>query len=124
MSNSDKRIATVVFASILIHLVTLTLNLAITVFALLTTLLNLVVGASILTYWTQKQIRITQHYLELREIFVLGFEVIVISCAVCSILMQNIQWLHVAHIVILVIHLIFLLLFFVFMLTFKMKKLF
>ncbi len=124
MSNSDKRISAAVAFGIIIHLVILTLGFIIPSFFISTPLLNLIVGLSILAYWLQKQIRITQHYFELREFVVLSSEVIVIASAVCSLLMRQIQWLSVAQVVILSVHLIALLVFFVFMITFKMKKLF
>ncbi len=125
MSPSDKRISAAIATIILIHVTVLALGLKIPAFSFLIALINLLVSSSILIYWTQKQIRITQHFLELREILVLLFEVIVLGCAGYSLFIHHpIQWLTIVNLSVLGIHLLVLLAFFVFMLTFKMKKLF
>ena len=90
----------------------------------LISLLNLATSLSILTYWIQKQIRISQHIFEFREMSVLCFEIVVIGCAIYSHIFNIFSdWMKVIHLTLFGIHLCFLILFLAFMLTFKMKRL-
>src|SRR6187549_2301466 len=125
MSLSDKRISAVVATVIMIHIAIFVTVLFLPTLSYLTAVVNLVIGSSICIYWIQKQLRITQHIFELREIIALTLEVVVIGCSIYSILLsEQIARLDVVNLFILIVHLLMLLVFLVFMLTFKMKKLF
>jgi hypothetical protein len=125
MSHSDKRISALVATVILIHIAIFVTALLRPTLSYLTASTNLVVGSSICIYWFQKQLRITRHIFELREIIALTFEVVVIGCSIYSILLpEQIAWLNTVNLFILIVHLLMLLIFLVFMLTFKAKKLF
>jgi len=125
MSLSDKRISAVVATVILIHIAIFVTVLFLPTLSYLTAVVNLVIGSSICIYWIQKQLRITQHIFELREIIALTLEVVVIGCSVYSMLLsEQIAWLNSTNLFILIVHLLMFLAFFIFMLTFKMKKIF
>lgn len=88
-------------------------------------LLNTITSASILFYWIRKQLRITQHIYELREMVVLCLEIIFLGISVYTFFINlPIQWLTITGYVISGIHFIVLIVFLIFTLTFKMKKLF
>ena len=88
-------------------------------------LLNAIFGFIILTYWTQHEMRITQHAKDVREIVFLCSEVLIFAVSIYFILSGRLYyWLTILQYVIFALHLIMLLLLFAFMLTFKMKKLF
>lgn len=87
-------------------------------------LLNLVDGMLILLYWIQKQLSITQHFVDTTEILVLSFEMIVIASASYLLMSKKVSnSLVIMQHVLFGIHLLVLILFLVFMLTIKMKRL-
>ena len=125
MNKSDQWVNVMLAILILIHVSILIIGLVIHKLPVLIPLLNIAVAFSIIIYWIQKQLRIEQHFNDMREMIVLGMEVIVIATAVYFInTLHRDQWLKVMQYVIFGIHLICLLLFLIFMLTFKMKRLF
>lgn len=125
MSSSDKKNSVAIAIIILIHVTILAIGPTIATRSFLIALLNLIASSSFIIYWTQKQLRITQHFIELREIAVLSFEVIAISFSVYYMFQhQQIQWLNVVNFIVFGTHILVLLLLLVIMLTFKMKKLF
>ena len=124
MSKSDQWIIITVVVFILIHLSIWVVGFLTNKLSYLTAGLNLVAGLSIIVYWVQKQLRIEQHYVELREIIVLCFELLVIGCTVYSFISR--QWdnrIRIAQYIFFGIHLAALLLVLIFMLTFKMNRL-
>jgi hypothetical protein len=87
-------------------------------------MINAVTALAILIYWIQKQLHITQHYVETREIIFLGVEALFAGISIYTLFSSLItHWLKVAQYIIFSLHLIVLVLFLIFMLTFKMKKL-
>jgi len=85
---------------------------------------NLVAGLSVLIYWIQKQLRITQHLFGIIEILMLVFEIIVIASAIYFLVSKKvINSVVIMQYVFFGIHLLALVLLLVFMLTFKMKRL-
>lgn len=124
MSKSDQWIIITVVVFILIHLSIWVVGFLTNKLSYLTADLNLVAGLSIIVYGVQKQLRIEQHYVELREIIVLCFELLVIGCTVYSFISR--QWdngIRIAQYIFFGIHLAALLLVLIFMLTFKMNRL-
>ncbi len=90
----------------------------------LTGLFNLLAGAVILIYWVQKQLRIDQHYIETREILVLGSALFMTGIAVYSFSTNQWGgWLKIMHYIFFGLNLLALVLFLVFMLCFKMNRL-
>lgn len=85
---------------------------------------NAVTAIAILVYWAQKQVNITQHYVETREIFFLGVEVLFAGISIYTFFysLAN-HWLKITQYIIFSLHLIAIVLFLIFMLTFKVKRL-
>jgi len=87
-------------------------------------MLNLVAGSSVLIYWIQKQLRITQHLFGITEILMLVFEIALVASAIYFLVSKKvINSVVIMQYVFFGIHLLALVLLFVFMLTFKMKRL-
>lgn len=87
--------------------------------------LNVFTASAILIYWTSKQLRITQHYYDSREIVFLCVECLFAVIAIYSISTSTTnQFLNIMKYVIYGVHLAAMLLLLLFMLTFKMNKLF
>lgn len=124
MPNSNQWVLIIVIAIITVFLTVFVMGYKTNQLAFFIPLLNLVSALTLLLYWLQKQIRITQHNIDLREIMVLSLEVIVMSCAIYSIMShQHQHWLSVIQYIFFAIHLLCLILFLVFVLTFKTKRL-
>ncbi len=88
-------------------------------------LLNSVAALSILLYWTIKQLSITQHYFEVREVVVIFIEVLILCFSLYGLFGKTLtKWPKILTYGIFGTHFIVLVLFLLFVLTFKMKKLF
>ena len=125
MSKSDQWINLAVVFLIVIHLSVWIIGYKTHKLCSLITWLNLVVGLSVFFYWIQHEISITQHIFEVREMLVLSLEVILIGCALYSLVTHQWNaWLKIIQYFFFGIHLIILISFLIFMLTFKMNKLF
>jgi hypothetical protein len=124
MAKSNQTVLMILITLILLFLAVLIIGYKTNQLAFLIPLLNLASGSSLLIYWIQKQIRITQHIFELSEMSVLGAEMIVVGCAFYALMGKaEYPWLRVLHYVFWTIHFLCLGAFLVFMLTFKIKKL-
>ena len=124
MPNSNQSVLIILIAITALFLTVLIIGYKTNQIAFLIPLLNLVSGSSLLIYWVQKQVRMTQHIFELREISVLIFEMIVIGCAFYALMSKaEYPWLRLLQYVFWTLHFFCLLAFLVFMLTFKMKRL-
>jgi len=123
MSTSDKQLSVVVALVVLLHAAIFITELVSSSLGAIV-YLNLTVSMSLLLYWTQKQLRIQQHSIELREVVVLVFETAVAGCSVYTLIEEPARWLRVTHVVISGVHFLAVLAFFIFMLTFRMKRLF
>jgi hypothetical protein len=87
--------------------------------------LNGLTALTLIAYWVLREIRITQHFIETREIVVLSIEALIIAISVYSILSAFLNsWIKVAQYCIFGVHFLCLVLFLIFMLTFKMDRLF
>lgn len=79
---------------------------------------------TLLVYWLNKQIRITQRHTEGREIIVLAAELLVLLSAIAAIVYSQLAgWLHIMQVIIFFIHFVVLVLAAIFMWSWKMKKL-
>ena len=77
-----------------------------------------------LGYWVIKQLQIQQHHVELREMLVLGIEVLIFFVAVYAIVSGNkYKWMTTMQYILFGIHLLVLVIAVVFMFTFKINKL-
>jgi hypothetical protein len=124
MSKSDQWVIIIVIAMLLLHLVLWTAGYRANKLSLFIAAANLVTGSSLIIYWAVKQLQITQHYIELREVVVLGLEVIVVACAVYEITVsQKSNLVKVVQYIFFGIHFTVLIAALIFLLTFKMNKL-
>ena len=88
-------------------------------------LCNVICGLVIIIYWIQHEIKITQHYADIKEIFVLCFESLVVGISVYTIAVTQVSsWIKITQYIIFGSHFTSLIAFLIFMFTFKMKKLF
>ncbi|MDB5279213.1 MAG: hypothetical protein JWR61_4168 [Ferruginibacter sp.] len=124
MNKTDQWVLIIVVAVIVLHLSVWVFGYRMNKLPFLTAIVNLLAGASVIIYWAVRQLMVTQHYIETRELVVLGFEIIVIACAVYTIVAgQKSILLKVTQYVFFGIHLTVLLAALIFLLTFKMNKL-
>lgn len=124
MSRSDQGVLFIALAAAGTHISAFIAGLVTNRLPYFMSILNLVCSLVLVLYWIQKQVRITQHIFETREMLVLGLEVTVVAVSVYSLASNN--WntsLKVFQYIVSGIHLLVLLAFILFMLTFKMKKL-
>ncbi|MBK9985173.1 MAG: hypothetical protein IPP15_22915 [Saprospiraceae bacterium] len=124
MSKSDQYVNILIIGTIILYLAIGVIGYKGQKFAYLASIVNIITGGAILLYWSLRQIQITQHIFELREILVLLFEVVVIACGVFYILssergggLKIVQYLFYG------IHLIVFVLGLIFMMTFKITRL-
>jgi hypothetical protein len=124
MSNPDKVVIIIMLLLITIHLGVAVAGFITGRLLFLMTLLNLIAGLSIIIYWIQKQLRISQHIFEGREVLGLILELIVVGCGM-YVLSKNhaVNFFKVLQYIFFSIHLLLLILALIFMLTFKMNKL-
>jgi hypothetical protein len=108
----------------LLHFAVLIVGLKTNQFTFLATILNALIGFSILIYWMQKQFWISQHVFEWRETLVLAAEILVLAAAFYALNFKNLQWIKILQHLAFGIHWLCCILLLVFLLTFKMKKLF
>ena len=86
--------------------------------------LNIATACAVVGYWAIMQLRIQQHHFELREMIVLGIEVIILIAATYSIASGNkLKWVTIMQYFVFGIHLLLLLIGLAFMFTFKINKL-
>jgi hypothetical protein len=125
MSRSDQWANILLELLVILYFSILIIGLIIRKLPVLIPLLNIAVALLIIVYWIQKQLRIDQHFIETRELVVLGIETLIIATATYFInTAHRYYWLKIIQYWVFGIHLALLLLFIVFMLTFKMNRLF
>lgn len=124
MNKSDQWVNMVLILAILLYMAVLAYGYYSHKLAYLSSIVNLITGGSIVLYWIMRQLQITQHIFEIREILVLLFEVFVIFCAVYYLAsgQRNISLKVMQHIFF-GIHFLVLVLGIIFLLTFKMPRL-
>lgn len=124
MSISDYWIKLALIVSVLIYLGTLITGLMTHKLAQYVLIVNTLSGLAVLIYWVQKQLRISQHIFEAREMFFLGFEALVVIAAIYSLLSSTGgSWLKITQYVFFAMQFICLLVLLAFFLFFKMNKL-
>ena len=124
MSKSDKLVNIVLVIFILIHIAVWIMGSTRHKLINYISFLNAIAGLMMIGYWIQGEMRIVQHYVEMREIIFLGLEGLFVTLSVYSILTGSpVYWLRVVQYSIFGLHLAALLLFLVFMLTFKINRL-
>jgi hypothetical protein len=125
MTTSDKKVKTILIAGVLIYAITVLFEVS-TVHSLsYISGINSITSFLLIFYWISKQIHITKHYFELREVSVLLLEILFFSFSIYQIFFNSFNdWVVTFQYIIFGIHFITLILFLIFMMTFKIKKLF
>ncbi len=124
MSKLDQWANLIIIGSIILYLAIGVIGIKGHKFPYLASIINVITGGIILLYWIIRQIQITQHIFEMREILFLFFEVVVIVCAIMYIMSsQRSGGLKVMQYIFYGIHFTVLILALVFMMTFKMNRL-
>lgn len=86
--------------------------------------LNMATAFAVVGYWAIRQFQIQQHHFELREMIVLGIEVLIFMAAVYTIASgSKYKWVTTMQYLFFGIHLLVLVIGLVFMFTFKINKL-
>ena len=125
MNPSDYWIKAVLLLSILVYAIALAGGLISHKLLQYVLIINAFTGLIVILYWVQKQLRITQHIFEAREMIFLGFEAVIVAVAIYSLSSSHVShWLRVVQYVVFFIQFIFLVMLFLFFLFFKMNKLF
>ena len=125
MSLEDRWIIIGLVIVILVHFAALIIGHYANKLSYLISILNLAIALSILAYWIINEIQVQQHAIELREIVVLIFEVIVAVSALYNIISANYNKpLRILQHIFFGVDLIVLITALIFMLTFKITKLF
>ncbi|CAN5446564.1 hypothetical protein BH11BAC3_BH11BAC3_47680 [soil metagenome] len=123
MGKSDQWVIITLAISIVLHLSVCTIGYFAGRQSYWMSFLNLLFGSTLIVYWGMRELKIVQHYIELREIGVLSFEILVITGAVYFIVTgSKANWISVLQKVFFLIHLIVLIAGLIFMYIFKMNK--
>lgn len=124
MSKADKWMIIILAFGILINISVWIAGLIKHKLILCFSFLNALTGLIVITYWIAREIKITQHFIETREVVVLSFEALVIAVSVYAILSASLNnWIKITHYTVFAIHFACLAFFLIFMLTFKMDRL-
>jgi hypothetical protein len=125
MTLSNRQFITITICSVLLY--TLAMVMAILNYQQINVIpiLNALASLIILTYWLNKQVRITTHYFEFREMIALGVEVLIFGISFVTILYySSMKLLEVIGYFFFGLHFVAIILLLIFSLTFKIKKLF
>jgi hypothetical protein len=124
MSKSDRGVIVIMLLLVLLYLAVWATGYFIHQLAFFTADINIIAGIAIIGYWVIRQMQIQQHTIEIREIVVLSFELLVIFAVFYGIAsgMKH-KWIVMLQYIVFGLHLLVLLLGLIFMFTFKMKKL-
>lgn len=125
MFKKDKTIMLVLLAMITLYIAALLAAVFICPPFSYISLVNAATSASVLFYWVNKQLRISQHVFELRETITLVAECLFAATAVYTVLSSKANvFFSMLQYIIFGLHFIALLLLFIYMCMFKMKRLF
>jgi hypothetical protein len=125
MSKSDFWVNAVLIFFILLHIIVLISGIITHKFLTYVSFLNAITGSVVIIYWIQKQLQITQHIFEAREMIFLGLEALIVIVSIYSIVSHfhiN-RWLLITQYSFYSIQFVSLLLLLLFMFFFKMNRL-
>lgn len=125
MSKSDFWVNAILIFFILLHIIILIAGIITHKLLTYVSFLNVATGLILIIYWIQKQLRITQHIYETRELIFLGFEALIVAVSVYSIVLHfhTDRWLRVTQYLFYSVQFVCLLLLLLFMFFFKMNRL-
>ena len=124
MSKSDQGVFVIMLVLLLLYLAVWAMGYFTHKLPFFISALNIATAPAVVGYWAIKQLQIQQHHFELREMVVLGIEVLIFVAAVYAIASGNkYKLITTMQYLVFGIHLLVLLLGLVFMFTFKINKL-
>jgi hypothetical protein len=124
MNKSDQGVIAIMLLLVLLYLAVWAVGYFTHKLPFFITALNIAAALAIVGYWAIRQLQIQQHHIEIREMIVLGMELLIFVVAVYAIASGNkYKWITTMQYFVFAIHLLLLLLGLVFLFTFKMNKL-
>ena len=124
MVKSDQGVVIIMLLLVVLYLVIWAMGYFAQKLPLFIATLNIVAALAVVGYWAIRQFQIQQHYFDLREMTVLGIEIIICIAAIYSIASGNkYKWIITIEYAVFSLHLLALVIAVIFMFTFKMTKL-
>ena len=124
MSKSDQGVVIIMLLLILLYLAVWAIGYFTHKLPCFISVLNIATAFALVGYWAIRQLQIQQHYFDVREMILLGIEIIVCIAAIYSIASVNkYKWIIIIQYAVSGFHLLVLVMAVVFMFTFKMNKL-
>ena len=124
MVKSDQGVVIIMLLLVVLYLVIWTIGYFSQKLPLFIATLNIFTALAVVGYWAIRQLQIQQYYFDVREMTVLGIEIIICIAAIYSIASGNkYKWLITIEYAVFGLHLLALVIAVIFMFTFKMTKL-
>ena len=124
MGKSDQGVVIIMLLLVVLYLVIWAMGYIAQKLPLFIATLNIFTALAIVGYWAIRQLQIQQHYFDVREMTVLGIEIIICIAAIYSIASGNkYKWIIIIEYTVFGVHLLALIITVIFMFTFKMTKL-
>ena len=124
MGKSDQGVVIIMLLLVALHLVIWAMGYFAQKLPLFIATLNIVAALAVVGYWAIRQLQIQQHYFDVREMTVLGIEIIICIAAIYSIASGNkYKWIIIIEYAVFGLHLLALVIAVIFMFTFKITKL-
>ena len=124
MGKSDQGVVIIMLLLVVLYLVIWTIGYFAQKLPLFIATLNIFTALAVVGYWAIRQLQIQQHYFDVREMTVLGIEIIICIAAIYSIASGNkYKWIIIIEYTVFGLHLLALVIAVIFMFTFKITKL-
>ena len=124
MGKSDQGVVIIMLLLVVLYLVIWTIGYFAQKLPLFIATLNIFTALAVVGYWAIRQLQIQQHYFDVREMTVLGIEIIICIAAIYSIASGNkYKWIIIIEYAVFGLHLLALVIAVIFMFTFKITKL-
>ena len=124
MGKSDQGVVIIMLLLVVLYLVTWVMGYFAQKLPLFIATLNIVAAFAVVGYWAIRQWQIQQHYFDVREMTILGIEIIIFIAAIYLIASGNkYKWIITTQYAVFGLHLVALVIAVIFMFTFKMTKL-
>ena len=124
MVKSDQGVVIIMLLLVVLYLVIWTIGYFAQKLPLFIATLNIFTALAVVGYWAIRQLQIQQHYFDVREMTLLGIEIIICIAAIYSIASGNkYKWIITIEYAVFGLHLLALVIAVIFMFTFKMTKL-
>ncbi len=124
MSKSEQGVIVIMFLLFFLYLAVWAVGYFTHRLAFFVPVLNIASWATVVGYWLIRQLQIQQHYIETREMVILGLELLILVLAIYTIISgTKLKWIVTAQYIFFSIHLLVLVAALIFMFTFKINKL-